>query len=246
MTRVPHAARTPLVVDVWVIPLGRSAACRETLLRVLDPVERVRAGRFHQAVDRDRFVVARGALRFVLAEYAGCPPERLRLDAGEHDKPLLTSPDVAPDIRFNVSHSRELALCAVARGHDVGVDVEWIDRSVAAPAIAARFFSAAEVGQLSRLSEDQRIDAFFLGWTRKEAYVKGLGEGLRIATSAFDVPLSTGISNVPVHTSAAPNTDRRWTLHDLAVERGYAAALAVDAGNRSVDVCLRSFVPPQS
>jgi 4'-phosphopantetheinyl transferase len=90
---------------------------------VLDPAERSRAGRFHRVVDRDRYVVARGALRFILAEYVAAPPERLRLCTGAHDKPMLEPHADGPDIRFNVSHSHELAIC-VALHSRVAADAD--------------------------------------------------------------------------------------------------------------------------
>ena len=158
---------------------------------------------------RQRFVAARGALRETLAKYAGCEPGRLEFQYGAAGKPALAS----GDLHFNLSHSRGLALYAVARGREVGVDIEKVRREAALQLIAARFFPPEEAEALRALPPAERVEAFFRLWTRKEAYIKARGEGLRIL---------------------AESIDPRWTVLPLEVGPGYAAALGAEGSGWEV------------
>ena len=156
----------------------------EALARTLSDQERARAGRFVMPHLTERFIVAHAFLRDVLGAYLGLPPAAVRLETSELGKPFV--PGV--DLRFNLSHSAHLAVLAVAK-REVRVDVEQMREDVLRERLAERFFSAAEVAALQALPPHQQAEAFFSCWTRKEAYLKALGDGLRIALDRFDVTL---------------------------------------------------------
>src|SRR5215204_4262422 len=140
-----HPPHPPLGADevhVWRISLDVEA---DSFRSLLSPDERRRAARFHRDEHRRRYVTAHGALRLILGAYLDAAPETLAFELGEHGKPSLREPLDAEDARveFNLSHSAELALVAVARDHPVGVDVErWSE--VEHLELAERFFSRAE------------------------------------------------------------------------------------------------------
>ena len=199
----------------------------------LAPDERKRAERYRFARDRRRYVAARGALRELLGREVGLAPERVAFVYGPQGKPAL---GVESDVRFNLSHSGEVGLLAVARGAEVGVDVEEVRADFATDEIAERYFSEAERVVLRAMSPEARAAAFFACWTRKEAILKGVGGGLYIDLDGFDVTVAPD-EPVRLVASRDPAVDARlWWLGSLDVGDGYAAAVALAAGGEDVVV----------
>lgn len=194
------------------------------LERTLAGDERERADRFRFDAHRRAYVVGRGTLRTILARYLGADPARLSLGAGAHGKPFLAG----ARLRFNLSHSGDVALYAVATGVEVGIDVELITSGVNHDALAARFFSARERDDLLALPAAARPEAFFACWARKEAVVKAFGNGLSMRLCDFDVSLTTGDTARLIEVRGRPEEAGRWSLRPLDVGPGYAAALAVE------------------
>ena len=210
-------------VHVWRISLNQQEEKLERFRRTLEPDELERAGRFHFEKDRRHFIVARGFLRAVVARYLDTQPEGLRFSYGAYGKPALASDHV---LRFNLSHSHEVALLAVAMDADLGVDVEHIRADFASEDIARRFFSRAEVDVFNSLPKEEQVAAFFRCWTRKEAYIKAIGKGLSQALDEFDVTLAPGVG--PSLLWSKDDDASRWLLTDVEVGEGYAGALAVE------------------
>jgi len=220
-------------VHVWQASLdagGQLPALWDTLAED----ERVRADRFHGAKDRDHFIIARGLLRAILARYLDASPATVHFTYGPRGKPMLGAEINPGDLRFNLAHSRDLALYAVVRARDVGVDVEYI-AARGEESIAERFFSAREVAALRRLPPALRRDAFYACWTRKEAYIKARGEGLALDLSRFDVSLAPGETASLLRHEGEPAAGR-WALTALDVAPDYAAALCVE-GPHSPPIC---------
>ena len=188
--------------------------------------ERQRAERYIFERDRTHFVVARGLLRVLLGRYLRQEPQYLRFTYGPHGKPALATDTGGGALGFNVSHSHGLALYAVTRGREVGVDVERIRPEVAQEKIAERFFSPREVTVLRALPTPLQAAAFFACWTRKEAYIKAKGEGLALPLDQFDVSLAPGEPAALSHTAWDPQEAACWALQDLAPAPGYRAAVA--------------------
>ena len=164
-------------VDVWRIFLDLPIASVKSIESHLSVDEAQRAARFHFSADRNRYIVAHGCLRDILARYLHCKPHQLGFSTGEYGKPALVNNEY---IDFNLAHSADLALIAVTRGRKVGVDVERIRQDMELEGIARRYFSLHEVSELLALPPAQRETAFFNGWTRKEAYIKAQGLGLSL------------------------------------------------------------------
>ena len=210
-------------VHVWRISLDQPDDRLDRFRRMLDPDELNRASRFHFEKHRRHFIVARGFLRSVVARYLQMQPEALRFSYGAYGKPALASEHV---LRFNLSHSHEVALLAVALDAELGVDVEHIRADFASEEIARRFFSRAEVDVFNALPKEEQVAAFFRCWTRKEAYIKAIGKGLSQALDAFDVTLAPDVQ--PALLRAEDDDVSRWWLSNVDVGEGYAGALAVE------------------
>ncbi len=184
----------------------------ERLAECLTAEERERVRRFHRPLDGRRFLAARGWLRHALASELRCAPRDVQIVQRDGGKPRIEG----ADLHFNASRSAGTALYATSWEMEVGVDIEAI---VAAPdldAVAARFFSGSEQRTLASLDADRRLVGFFECWTRKEAYVKGIGAGLTFPIATVDVWGGTD----------APATVAGWSVHRVDIAPGFAAALA--------------------
>lgn len=214
-------------IHVWRAQLDLGAARLQGLFRSLSADERSRAERFRAPRDRDRYIAGRGLLRAVLARYLWAHPAELHFRYGLHGKPALAREAGRSALRFNVSHSEGLALLAVTRGREVGVDVERLRPDIE-DGIARRFFSPGEVARLGALPAGQRQAAFFACWTRKEAFVKARGEGLGLGLDTFDVTLAPEEPAALLRLDGDAGAPGRWSLQHLDPGPGYVGALAVE------------------
>jgi len=192
---------------------------------VLSSEEAARAARFVFDRDRAHFIAAHSALRSILAGYLGEPANALEIGVADKGKPFLSA---HPGLRFNLSHSGEYAMVAVAEGREVGVDIERMRGERPTRDIAERFFAPYEVAALAAEPVDRQIAVFFAIWSRKEAYIKARGEGLGIALDSFVV------SHGPEGALLEAEDRERWSMYSLAAPEGYAAALCVEGAGARV------------
>ncbi len=150
--------------------------------------ERERALRLRRPGAARRWVAARWALRGVLAHYLEESPAEIALRLASHGKPMLTGPAAA--LRFNLSHSGDLALVAVAREREVGVDVEWIDSRRDVLALAPHALDDATAATVRAAAPDARPAAFHAAWVRREAVAKCLGSGLGVRRPKANMAIS--------------------------------------------------------
>ncbi len=197
------------------------------LTALLSKAELEKADRFMQRADRSRSILARAVLRDILGRYMDLDPRSLKFQVADHGKPMLDPGVYADAPHFSVSHSGKTVLFAFARGHDVGVDVEAIRSNLDVNEIAQRFFAQSEIDALMALPEESRLPAFFDGWTRKEAYLKGRAEGVASGLSRFAVTLTPGKPACLLGDERYPEEVASWCLHDVQLGSGYAAAAAV-------------------
>jgi 4'-phosphopantetheinyl transferase len=228
---MPDPPNTPLVerfpdpntVYVWHAAFDTTSdLAAGAMTALLDAEERDRAARFHYDRHRHRFVAAHAFLRSVLAWHIGHNPAEIVFTRTTHGKPHAP----AIGLHFNLSHSHDAFACAVAQQR-VGVDIEQLRPMPDAMALARRFFSPAEVEDLDRLESDRLPLCFFSCWTRKEAYVKAIGEGLAARLKGFTVSTEPGRAAL-LRLEAGADEAARWHLADLAVEVGYVGAVAVE------------------
>jgi 4'-phosphopantetheinyl transferase len=213
-------------VHVWRTSLDDLFPHVEGLAGTLSAEERQRAARFVVEHARLRFIVGRAILRDILSRYLYVAPTALRFEYGDEGKPALAGSDGS--LQFNVSHSGPLALYAVTRGRSVGVDVEKIRPIPDAERVAERFFSSTERAALRALPEEQRLDAFYACWTRKEALVKALGGGLSIPLDAFDVSVEPERPARLLGYRIESGERRSWSLRTLHPGDGFMAAVCVE------------------
>ena len=223
-----HPELGPDETHVWIASLDAPAERLSSLRALLNVEELARADRFLQAQHRVHGAVSRGCLRSLLGSYLHVPPQSIEFQLNSHGKPSLSATHGHSRLRFNVSHSHGLALFAFAHGRHLGVDIEKIRLDRPAEKIAQRFFASAEAARLRSLPSAQQPQAFFECWTRKEAYMKALGEGLSLPLDSFEVGFGPGVPPSILWARDEPDAAARWTLFDLQPFPGFAGALAVE------------------
>jgi len=175
--------------------------------------------------------VRHAALRMILSRCLDAEPAQVQFAFGSRGKPYLAGPFKDGEVQFNMSHSQDLALIALTRNRETGVDLEQIRPVPDIEQIVERYFSPRERGVFFSLPPDQKLEAFFNGWTRKEAFVKALGEGLARPLDEFDVTLRPGEPARLIGIRNAPQEAFQWSLQALAPGRDMIAALAVEGGD---------------
>jgi 4'-phosphopantetheinyl transferase len=222
------APPAPGEVEVWTVPLEADEAAVAALAALLSPDEAERAARFRFARHRRRYTVGRGALRTLLGRYLGIEPRAVAFAYGEKGKPALAAPPgQPPPLRFNLSNSDELALVAFCRDLELGADLERLRPMPDGLDIAERFFSAAERQTLAAQPPEERDRAFFRCWTRKEAYLKAVGDGITAPLDAFDVTLAAGEPPCMRSIDGDPARAAAWALVHVEPAAGYLGALAL-------------------
>lgn len=214
-------AQSPLRIDVWRISLS-APGDPEALSAVLDADERARAERFRFDKHRRRFIVAHAAVRGILGLQLGLAPGALQFAKNAHGKPFLRGEGVPV---FSLSHSHEMALCAVAACGELGADIEW-HRQLAHDDLAQRFFAEDEAAALGALAEEDQAAGFFACWTLKEAYIKAKGLGLSLPLHSFSVTTHPRQAPLLLSSRHDPADVGRCRFWEIPVAAGYRAALA--------------------
>lgn len=218
-------------IQIWQISLAVSEDTSQRYFSCLSETEKARANRFRFADDKRRFVVARGTLRHLLAQQLKQTPQAVNFCYGEFGKPGIesTQNSATQSLQFNISHSGEVALCALARQRAVGIDIEKIKPMQRLDSMMARCLVAKEQARVEQENTANQTRAFLQHWTCKEAYLKAIGLGLTQSMKSVEVSF-----NPPQLVTVPNDCSEGWQLHTVAVPNGYAGALVV-AGKASLE-----------
>lgn len=180
--------------------------------------------RFHFVRDQERFAVCHGNLRHILGSYLQLQPSLLQFSQNRYGKPVISQLPRSAALNFNLSHTKGLALLGVARGMEIGLDVEQIQPIEAE--VATQYFSPCELITLGQLEESAWLHGFYNCWTRKEAILKAEGVGLNVRLDAFDVSLAPdALPELIAHRPSA-GLKTEWILSALKPSPDAVAALA--------------------
>ena len=215
-------------VHIWCVSLDQLASRFQILSQKLSMDEHMRAERFYFERDRKRYIIGRGILRTIIGYYSGVEAGKLRFRYGRHGKPALADTFGKGMIYFNLSHSKGLALYAFTRDSEIGIDIEHIREIPEMEHIVERFFSEREKAVFRALPESKKKEAFFNCWTRKEAFIKAIGDGLYQPLYKFDVSLSPGEPVDLLSIEGDSTKASGWCIQDLSPASGFAAACAVE------------------
>jgi 4'-phosphopantetheinyl transferase len=193
----------------------------------LSEQEQAKWQKFATAELRHDYLAARVLSRSSLSKYAQVEPQEWEFDIGPHGKPFISSPADFTAIKFNLTHTNELAICAVSLNSEVGVDAEDISRPVEVSEIARHFFSDQDRLELAHRTDQERKTRFFEIWVQKECYLKGCGTGLIREPDTFTIP-SCPDGGIILYDGWRISLHRRGPRH--------VAAIAVQAADRPVAV----------
>jgi 4'-phosphopantetheinyl transferase len=222
LKRIPASKIMGQDIQLWQVDLAQSTANPEELARTLSKDEQDRAKCFKFVRDRHRFTICRAALRQIIATTLEVDPVALEFLMGPHGKPRLAR----SDLRFNISHSGPRALIALTQERELGVDIEETRPFDDMLGIARRFFSPSEAERLCALPDPAAVTrAFFECWTRKEAFIKALGDGLSHPLDTFCV---TFFPDETVELRISTQASDRWALLNIDAGPGYTAALVFE------------------
>ncbi|HSE91114.1 MAG TPA: 4'-phosphopantetheinyl transferase superfamily protein [Candidatus Binatia bacterium] len=207
-------------VHIWLVQTNDESISLRDSEDLLSSVEQDQASKFKFEVDRRRYVAAHAALRSIVSIYVNSPARELQFASGPYGKPKLAPIHIKKKFEFNLSHSHELALIAVTRGREIGVDVEWIKKDFAFDEVAQRFFTTREVAALHALPLRLQREAFYKCWTSKEAFLKAKGTGLSGQLDEVEIVFIDDVVRVK---GTIPN----FSLIEITIDGGYTAALVV-------------------
>jgi 4'-phosphopantetheinyl transferase len=222
------------VVHIWRTDLNLPESQIQSLAKTLAPDEHNRANRFYFERDRKHFIAGRGILRSILGRYLSLEPAQLQLSYASRGKPTLANLDRGETLSFNLSHSHELAIYAIAHTSWVGIDLEHIRPMDKVEQLVKRFFSPREYAVICSLPDDQKQEAFFRAWTCKEAYLKAIGDGLP-GLDGVEVSLTPGEPAALLSIQGDEEAASRWSVYPLIPAPGYMAALAVEGQDWSLE-----------
>lgn len=228
------------VVHIWQMRLDVPSHEIESAFSILSHPERARAARFRDPTLGHRYAVCRAAVRRLLGERLDRHPKSLEFTLTPYSKPELIDLSLH-QLHFNVTHSSDLAMIGLRQGGPLGIDIERIRPDFATDEIAARFFSPREFATLQSIPPMLRAEAFFRIWTRKEAFIKAIGEGMSHPLDAFDVNLCR---HAPAILAVDGDAERAadWTLREIDVPAGFIGALAAEGRVTQVTIhegCVR-------
>ncbi|MBD2667010.1 4'-phosphopantetheinyl transferase [Richelia sinica FACHB-800] len=206
-------------VHIWRIHLNQPESIVLKYRETLSSDEITRAERFYFPEHRQQFIVGRGSLRNILGRYLGVSPSAVEFDYQPRGKPFLADKFAVSGLRFNLSHSQDLALCGVSYQQPIGVDLEYMRQLSDLESLAKRFFLPAEYELVASLPPEQKQQVFFRYWTCKESYLKATGDGL---VQLEQVAIS--LTNLDPAKLGVPG---EWSLEELVPADNFAAAVAV-------------------
>jgi 4'-phosphopantetheinyl transferase len=225
-------------VDVWIAALDAPSNSVKEFMELLSDDEIRKADRFYFDRDKRRFIVCHGLLRTILGRYyLDIEPHRLEFCRGSRGKPYLAENVNDSKIRFNQSHSNGLVVFAFAKDHQVGIDVEYMRYIADAQRIVEGTFSKTEIAAFNELLDQEKQEAFYNCWTRKEAFLKALGEGLYFPLDEFDVSLAPGEPARLLSITGRSNEALHWSLKSFMPDAAYKAAVAVRCDDCHVMFC---------
>ena len=209
---------------------------------LLSAGERERYRRFHFDRDRHHYLVAHALLRSALSAYVDVDPANWQFSGNQHGRPEISAPDIAPSLRFNLTHTNGLVACVVTLEVDCGIDVERLSARGNLMAIAEKMFAVSEQQALKRLDGVAFQDRFFVYWTLREAYCKALGVGIANASKDYGfVEQAAGQWEIRFDTSSH-DASRHWQLAVMKPTDEHVMALAIRVAGMADRPIIHEFV----
>ena len=217
-------------IDVWLCDLQQLSP--DNYYSILSEDECARADKLKVEDKKQQYIITRGALRQRLGLLTNIDPKDFVFEYLEHGKPVLANNHKCADITFNVSHSHDLALIAIAQKLNIGIDIEKINHESNHLTLMTRFFSKTEQDEFQTMLDTDKAKAFCACWTRKEAFIKAIGSGVAYGLDNFDVTVAP--DNQAPEINLHEPSEETWSAINLPINDQYMACLVSDKGSFSV------------
>jgi 4'-phosphopantetheinyl transferase len=215
-------------VNIWTIYLPKFYHLANSYLNLLDQTEKDIASRFHFHYLKINYIVTHGIIRTLLSGYINQKPDQIEIKKTSFGKPFIEN----HPLRFNLSHSKNYAICVFGIEREVGIDIEYIREDVVDEALTESILSAEELEIHKRLSQAQKIESFFVQWTRKEAFLKALGTGIKVDLKYLSLPqqLSHDFINIPIDPLSS---NHEWVLNTFFPKLDYVATVVCQSNSNA-------------
>ncbi|MFS4481476.1 4'-phosphopantetheinyl transferase family protein [Hyunsoonleella sp. 2307UL5-6] len=218
-------------IHVWLVTLNTLRNKIQFFKEILSKEELIKASKFRFDKDRQQFIITRGVLRYLSGNYLKINPKDVNLIYSEFGKPYF---DMDTTLKFNVSHAEDLAVIGFVNNYDFGIDVEYTKRTFDILDIVDNYFSKHEIKALKKIAKPLQTEAFYRGWTRKEAFVKAKSKGLSFPLDSFSISIETDENAELYETIWDENEKDLWRIIPFQTTKGYKAAFAVKGTISSV------------
>lgn len=224
--------RKPIVilendVHIWLVNIQKEMPNLGYLSGILSYEELDRAGRFVFDKDRHCYIISHGILRLILSRYIRINAKDIKFSTQKKGKPILDHPEFN-NYMFNLSHANNYVIYGITRNKEVGIDIEYMRLFTDCDILVNNFFSKKEINEYFNLPESIRKKAFFTCWTRKEAFVKAIGDGLYFPLNSFSVSPNPNVeSEIEIHDYGL--IKNKWSLQDIKIEdSNYVSAIVIE------------------
>lgn len=219
----------PDKIMLYSIYLPDFMPLKSELNQFLNSSEKERAERFHKEIDKNRFIVYRSILKFILSTYTNLGVENIYFTLTNNKKPYLAS---HPELHFNISHSEDFAVIAIAN-KEVGIDIEYLSADFNFNNLFSDIFKEDEITIIKNAADKKQ--AFYTLWTRKEAFVKAIGKG--IDEDFRSIPSLNGEHNIE---NIMLKNNKNWQLHSFIINDNYLGAIAFESSFKNSNLVLFS------
>jgi len=214
-------------VHLWLVDCQQYFSKINNLFSILSPEEQEKADRFKFAIHRQRFIINRANLKIILSKYLQLKPTEIKFKYGLKGKPSLEDQLNYLNLKFNISHSENLAIYGISQNL-IGVDLEKINQQVSCVELAERFFCPSEFKTISQLVYPQNYQGFYLAWTSKEAYLKATGEGLSGGLDSVELALNIAENKAKIiHIKNIDNYQNNWQLFNFKIDDNFLFSVAI-------------------
>ncbi|MFD2726454.1 4'-phosphopantetheinyl transferase family protein [Hyunsoonleella rubra] len=217
---------------VWMVNFNEMKSNISFFSNHLSDDEKLRASKFHFKKDEERFIVFRGVLRFISGKYLNLKPEAVTFKYGEFGKPEFA---LKADLKFNISHSKDMAVMGFVNNFDIGIDIEFMKSDFHVMDIADNYFSKHEIQMLREFPENLQTEGFYRCWTRKEAFIKAKSKGLSFPLDAFSISIDSANEAELYETLWDANEKDLWHISPFETAKNYKAALAIKGNIENID-----------
>lgn len=212
-------------IHVWFININITLNKKITILNnYLSEDENLKTSKFKFKKDKNCSIITRGALRLLSGKYLNLNPKNIKFNYGEYGKPDF---DFETNLKFNVSHSGNMAVIGFVLNDDIGIDVEKIKTDFDVFDIVSNYFSSLEIESLKELPTKEQVKGFYRCWTRKESFIKAKAKGLSFPLDSFSVSLESDEKVELLETKWNKNEKELWKLFSFSPEEGYLGAVSV-------------------